>query len=178
MPKNRQAWPTRLPVYEHSAADNRFALGTLGDAPLVCFGVNPSIATDTCSDRTLRKVEEFATAQAFDSWLMFNLYAQRATYPRDMHAVMDSALHDENMTVIGGLVAGRSLTSYAGWGVLIMNRPYLVGVLRDIVALPALANVTWMCRGQTKDRHPRHPSRLPDAQMIEPFDVHDYLAGL
>lgn len=175
-----QPWSSQLPIFDSTSSDNRFSLGTAGQRPLVCFGINPSVATDLESDDTLRIVSGFASrlAPTFDSWIMFNLYAQRSTDPQGMHATIDLALHRANTDVIRRLCARRPVTVYAAWGNNIEKRPYLQGALRDIVSLPELANAEWRHRGLTKGGHPRHPLRTPRQSRLQALDIAAYLASL
>ena len=59
----------------------RYILATTGQKPLICIGVNPSTAAPGDLDNTLKSVERIALGNGFDSFVMFNLYAQRATDP-------------------------------------------------------------------------------------------------
>ena len=52
--------------------------------PLICVGINPSTAAPDALDNTLKSVERVAHFNGYDSFLMFNVYAQRATNPDDM----------------------------------------------------------------------------------------------
>jgi len=78
---------------DHSA---RFVLGTPGENPLICFGINPSIATPHNVDPTVGRVMRVTTLYGFDSFIMMNVYPQRATDPRDLHQHAGQALKDEN----------------------------------------------------------------------------------
>lgn len=171
-------WPSRLPIFDSSASHNRFSLGTSGQQPLICFGVNPSVATDLQSDDTLRIVAGFTARSAprFDSWIMFNVYGQRATKPRDLHSALDSALHQQNLEVIAGLIRGRPMFIYAAWGSNIELRPYLGDALRDIATLPELTNVQWMHRGLTDRGHPHHPLGTPKHAVLQKLDIQGYLS--
>lgn len=62
----------------------RYILGTRGKKPLICVGINPSTARPGALDPTLKSVERIARNNGFDSFIMFNVYAQRATSPDDM----------------------------------------------------------------------------------------------
>ena len=64
--------------------DYRYILGTAGEKPLICVGINPSTAAPNDLDNTLKSVERIALANGYDSFIMFNVYAQRATRPDDM----------------------------------------------------------------------------------------------
>lgn len=75
----------------------RYILGTRGLNPLICIGINPSTAEPGNLDNTLKSVARIAAGNGFDSWIMFNVYAQRATRPDDMHHSCNARLHYENM---------------------------------------------------------------------------------
>ena len=65
-------------------SEYRYILGTRGKNPLICIGINPSTAKPDALDNTLKSVERIALGNGFDSFIMFNVYAQRATSPDDM----------------------------------------------------------------------------------------------
>ena len=77
--------------------DYRYILGTRGKNPLICIGINPSTARPGALDNTLKSVERIALGNGFDSFIMFNVYAQRATSPDDMEKVCNPLLHRENL---------------------------------------------------------------------------------
>lgn len=78
-------YPGGLWYYEpHTYQPYRYVLGRVGRHPLVCIGINPSTAQPGALDPTLKSVERLANANDFDSWIMFNVYPQRATDPNDM----------------------------------------------------------------------------------------------
>ena len=60
-------------------SEYRYILGTRGKNPLICIGINPSTAQPDDLDNTLKSVERIALGNGFDSFIMFNVYAQRAT---------------------------------------------------------------------------------------------------
>ena len=65
-------------------SEYRYILGTRGKNPLICIGINPSTAKPNDLDNTLKSVERIALGNCFDSFIMFNVYAQRATDPDAM----------------------------------------------------------------------------------------------
>ena len=75
----------------------RYVLGTKGDFPVICIGINPSTAEPDNLDPTLKSVARIAESTGLDSWLMFDVYAQRATRPDDMDRNRNERLHAENM---------------------------------------------------------------------------------
>ena len=78
-------------------SEYRYILGTRGRNPLICIGINPSTAQPGDLDNTLKSVERIALGNGFDSFIMFNVYAQRATDPDAMEKVCNPALHRENL---------------------------------------------------------------------------------
>ena len=83
-------YPGGIWYYEpHTYQPYRYVLGRVGRHPLVCIGINPSTAQPGALDPTLKSVERLAAANGFDSWIMFNVYPQRATDPNDMDRVPD-----------------------------------------------------------------------------------------
>ena len=81
-------------------SEYRYILGTRGERPLICVGINPSTAAPDQLDNTLKSVERVALHNGYDSFLMFNVYAQRATDPDDMEFRCNQALHAQNMPLI------------------------------------------------------------------------------
>ena len=78
-------------------SEYRYILGTRGKNPLICIGINPSTAQPGDLDNTLKSVERIAHGNGFDSFIMFNVYAQRATDPDAMEKTCNMALHRENL---------------------------------------------------------------------------------
>jgi len=165
-------------VWERKADGSaRFVLGTVGENPLVCFGINPSTAVPDVLDRTVARVSRFAAANGFDSWTMLNVYPQIATDPKDLDRVHEPALKAENERQIASVIDGRPLTLLAAWGVLVGSRSYLPGLLADILKLTTAVGCEWVSLGEpTKGGHPRHPLYLPASTRLQPFDVDHYLA--
>lgn len=89
---NSEKWLYVPPVYD----EYRYILGTRGKKPLICIGINPSTAAPEHLDNTLKSVERIAHFNGFDSFIMFNLYPQRATDPDDMEKTCNAYLHTEN----------------------------------------------------------------------------------
>ena len=155
-----QGMSDRTWIYEPSPDNGaRTLLGTEGERPLVCIGVNPSTAAPGNLDRTVATVGRVAAYAGFNGFMMLNVYAQRATDPHDIHLTLDHELHDWNLRSIASFVDGRNLTVWAAWGTLIRKRAYLPGLLTEIVALPELSNCRWRSRGnRSKAGHPHHLS--------------------
>ena len=108
----------------------RYILGTRGERPLICVGVNPSTAAPGDLDPTLKSVERVALHNGYDSFIMFNVYAQRATRPEDMERACNADLHAENMRAFDyalSLDKTGAPAVWAAWGSVIEKRDYLPG---------------------------------------------------
>lgn len=161
----------------------RYILGTRGQNPLICIGVNPSTAAPDDLDNTLKSVSRIAAGNGFDSWIMFNVYAQRATRPEDMDRELNRQLHQANMAafeyILQNVAQGLRPAVWAAWGTIIEKRPYLPGCVRDMVALGRRYNARWLCAGKRSAKgHPHHPLYLRKDEKTVDFDVEQYLEGL
>lgn len=161
-------------------SEYRYILGTRGSNPLICIGINPSTAKPDNLDNTLKSVERIALHNGFDSFLMFNVYAQRATSPDDMEKVCNSLLHRENMEAFQYVLSiSQKPAVWAAWGSIIEKRKYLPGCVRDMVLLGEEYGASWYCAGAvTKKGHPHHPLYLKKDSLLKPFDVKTYLDTL
>ena len=161
----------------------RYILGTRGQNPLICIGVNPSTAAPDDLDNTLKSVSRIAEGNGFDSWIMFNVYAQRATRPEDMDRELNPELHRANMAafeyILQNVAKGLRPAVWAAWGTIIEKRPYLPGCVRDMVALGRRYDARWLCAGKRSAKgHPHHPLYLRKDERTVEFDVEQYLEGL
>ena len=159
----------------------RYLLGTRGENPLICIGVNPSTAEPDHLDNTLKSVQRIAAGNGFDSFLMFNVYAQRATRPDDMDRELDPRLHRANMDAFRWVLshAGEAPAVWAAWGAVIEKRPYLPACVRDMVAVGEEYGARWLCAGKCSKRgHPHHPLYLRKDEKTVDFDVRGYLNSL
>ena len=161
-------------------SEYRYILGTRGENPLICIGINPSTAQPDDLDNTLKSVERIALGNGFDSFIMFNVYAQRATSPDDMEKVCNPLLHEENMKAFRYVLSiSANPTVWAAWGAIIEKRNYLPDCVRDMLTIGGEYGAQWVCAGAiTKKGHPHHPLYLRKDEQIKPFDVAAYLEKL
>jgi hypothetical protein len=158
----------------------RYTLSPQGEKLLFCFGINPSTASPEKLDNTLRSVERIAHRHDFDTFMMFNVYPQRATDPNDMHTVLDEDLHKQNLFYIEKyLKVHPERNILAAWGTLIHKRPYLKECLRDIYTLSQKYNCSWHSIGKrSKSGHPHHPLYLSNEERLQAFDIEEYIDSL
>ncbi len=161
-------------------SEYRYILGTRGKNPLICVGINPSTAKPDALDNTLKSVQRIAEGNGFDSFLMFNVYAQRATRPDDMEKAMNPALHAENMEAFRYLLSiGEKPAVWAAWGAIIEKRKYLAQCVAEMLAISKGYDAQWFCAGPiSKKGHPHHPLYLRKDEKLKPFDTEGYLKQL
>ena len=160
----------------------RYILGTRGKNPLICCGINPSTAAPENLDNTLKSAERIALHNGYDSFIMLNIYAQRATNPDDMEQNFNSLLHEENVKAFSyalTLCEGDAPTVWAAWGTIIEKRPFLQNCLRDFIEIGKKQHVHWVSAGKvSKKGHPHHPLYLRKDSGLDEFDMAAYEACL
>ena len=161
----------------------RYILGTKGKNPLICIGINPSTAAPDDLDNTLKSVSRIAAHNGCDSWIMFNVYAQRATNPDDMDQRLNVRLHKENMRAFSYILSGVEKPNrpavWAAWGTIIEKRPYLKDCVMDMVRIGKQYDAQWLCAGNcSKKGHPHHPLYLKKDEEVKAFPIDAYLEKL
>ena len=171
-----EKWLYAPPFY----SEYRYILGTRGKNPLICIGINPSTAEPDHLDNTLKSVERIALGNGFDSFIMFNVYAQRATNPDTMERNCNETLHKENLDAFRYVLSlSENPAVWAAWGAIIEKRKYLSACVRDMLEVGEEYGAQWYCAGAiTKKGHPHHPLYLKKDEKIKPFDVSTYLDKL
>ena len=161
-------------------SEYRYILGTRGKNPLICIGINPSTAQPGDLDNTLKSVERIALGNGFDSFIMFNVYAQRATDPDTMEKQCNMALHQENLEAFRYVLSISDAPAvWAAWGTIIEKRDYLPACLQDFLRVGDELGAKWYCAGKrSKKGHPHHPLYLRKDEKLQAFDVREYLQSL
>ena len=113
--------------------------------------LNPSKADAKLNDPSFTRMMNFARAWGFDGVIVTNLFAYRATDPRDMKAAVDPVGpdNDEHLKTAYGVAA----LTVAAWGAHGTHRG------RDAEVRALLPGLH--CLRLTKDGHPGHPLYLP-----------------
>lgn len=166
-------------------SEYRYILGTKGKRPLICIGINPSTAKPDDLDNTLKSVERIAAGNGFDSFIMFNVYPQRATDPDDMDKNFNRPMHEQNMKAFEYILSlygeGDKPAVWAAWGTIIEKRDYLKLCVKDMVERGKKYGAGWYTAGaRSKAKgHPHHPLYLKKDSIIEPFsDISEYLDSI
>ncbi len=127
---------------------------------LVAFiGLNPSTATETKNDPTIRRLINFAKRDGFDGMVMLNLFAWRSTDPNEMKRA-EYPVGLENDAAIREIAAQVDRV-VACWG----NHGKHAN--RSAAVIEMLAGIDLLCFGANANGEPVHPLYQPDdAQMI------------
>ncbi|MBQ8912001.1 MAG: DUF1643 domain-containing protein [Clostridia bacterium] len=158
----------------------RYILATRGKKPLICIGINPSTARPGALDNTLKSVERIALHNGYDSFIMFNLYAQRATDPDSMEKEANVYLHEQNMAAFRYILEHTEKAHiWAAWGAIVEKRGYLIDCAREMYRIGNEYGACWFTCGKrsVKRGHPHHPLYLKKDSTLDPFELPEYFAG-
>lgn len=133
------------------------------------IGLNPSTADETLDDPTIRRCIGFAKRWNFAGLLMTNLFAYRATFPKDMKA-QERAVGMDNITWILRGAKDASII-VAAWGTHGSFRHQDLVVFNYLKYLAPDKKL--MCLRTTKDGFPEHPLYVPYDTVPVPFVPRD-----
>jgi hypothetical protein len=123
--------------------------------------LNPSTADATEDDNTIRRCKAFVASWGYGRLLVANLYAWRATNPKELTHQPDQigpdwVLHTSEL-------AGRASLIVAAWGGFAAS-------WRQIEVKQFLRkHGAVFCLGKTQDGSPRHPLYLPKATPLQEY---------
>lgn len=168
----------KIDIYEKDE-DNlfRFALGSLSEKTLFVFGVNPSTADDQEPDRTIKKVMGFAERNGYKSFMMFNLYPQRATNPNNLSNEIDRVMMDKNIEIIYRILSSqKDADILLAYGELIYSRSYLPLCLKEIYqSIRGIPLNFYRIGDYLKCGQPRHPLYAGYGLELQTVDIDKYL---
>lgn len=132
-----------------------------GDPRAVFVMLNPSTADALQDDPTIRRCIGFAKAWGCGGLWVGNLYAYRATNPRDLWTV-DDPVGPDNDLWLASCALGVAGPVVAAWGA--HARPDRVDAVRRLPGMGSLEAL-----GVTTAGAPRHPLYLPKAAQLAPW---------
>ena len=136
----------------------------------IVIGLNPSTADAWQDDPTIRREVAFAKREGCGELLKLNLFAYRATDPKDMKGARDpiGPYNDENIKGLFRLAVINEWPVVAAWGAhgSFLDRDKEVGMFADDLG------VKLICFGLTKDFKPKHPLYLSkDTPLVDFSDA-------
>jgi len=158
-PCQRYRYELRRPVaVVRGVWDRRPANG-----PVLFLMLNPSTANATLNDPTIRRCIGFAQDWRHDELVVGNLYAFRATDPKDLWKNEAPAGPDNDTHLREMVKECRKVV--CAWGTNAMP-----GRVRDVVTIIREMDGKMLCLGVTKHGHPRHPLYLPKTAELMPWE--------
>lgn len=158
----------------------RYILGTLGCKPLIVIGLNPSTATPEHPDPTIRRIKSISEHNGFDSFIMLNLYPQRATVPANLDVECNSILHEENLKALRWslnyakrIYMKDPIPIWLCWGNQIKERTYLSECWLDMHNILLAQKAELLCISITKDGQPIHPLYQKNSSQLISWSVSD-----
>jgi hypothetical protein len=132
-----------------------------GGRYVMFIGLNPSTADECHDDPTIRRCIRFAKDWGFDGLCMTNLFAFRATDPKDMKASLFPIGGHENDLTLRCRAESAGLV-IAAWGTHGSYQDRASDVMKMVPNLK--------CLGLTAEGHPRHPLYLKATSKPIPFN--------
>ncbi len=120
--------------------------------------LNPSTATERQNDPTVERCERRARALGFGSFQVTNIFAWRATDPRDMRAAADPVGPDNDAAILrGARWADQVICAWGTHGAHLQRGPAVQALLRA-------TDRPLYHLGLSKAGHPKHPLYIAYSQ--------------
>jgi hypothetical protein len=132
-----------------------------GDRLLMWICLNPSTADETQLDPTLTRILGYSLREGYDGFLMTNLFAWRATDPKDMKAARDPVGPDNDRWLVQcARRCGKVVAAWGSHGAFNQRAAHVCKVLRDF---------DLVCLARNADGAPSHPLYLKKTLPFLPF---------
>ncbi len=155
---------------------SRYLLGTEGERPIFCFGINPSTAEPNAVDNTIRKVTKISEHNDYDSWIMLNVFPVRATKFDDLGknqklTEKEQSEHKKNLEFIKDTLSRyEKVDIWLAFGNHIFHRDYLPNCFVDIYNELSGFEINWFMVKKNKSGAPAHPLYQKDDADLKSFD--------
>ncbi|MCX6395777.1 MAG: DUF1643 domain-containing protein [Propionibacteriales bacterium] len=164
------AWGAASAVFSPDE-QHRYLLSRTWDAgrpPAVFVMLNPSTATAEVFDPTVRRCAGFARSWGAGGLVVANIFALRATNPRELydHADPNGPDNDAALSALPPSARHR-VAAWGNHGRLGERGAVVVGLLGTVTG-PVLE-----CLGTTKTGHPRHPLYVPATTALRRYPADD-----
>lgn len=128
--------------------------------------LNPSTADASLDDPTIRRCISFAKREGFGGIRVMNLFAFRATSPKEMLAQGNPYGPDNWDNLLDLLVEARNYDTpiLCAWGAHGVH-----GMAKRVQEYAKVNRARLVCLGKTDGGHPRHPLYVKGDQPLVPF---------
>ncbi|MBC2594895.1 DUF1643 domain-containing protein [Ruficoccus amylovorans] len=133
---------------------------------LLWIGLNPSTADENVLDPTLRRIKAFSVREGYSAFIMCNLFAFRATNPKDMLAQSDPVGPWNDGHILDFLAACRGKV-VACWGTDGNHHNRAEIVMR----LLRLHSAEILCLGRNLNKTPKHPLYVKGDAPLVPYKL-------
>ncbi len=131
--------------------------------PMVWIMLNPSTADATEDDPTIRRCMSFARREGCGGIEVLNLFAYRATKPKELEQVTDPIGPDNDQWIKEVLHPHSHCV--CGWGAF----PKAWGRAADVMDLTR--GINFLCLGRTAAGHPLHPLYVAGDKPFVPWAI-------
>jgi hypothetical protein len=136
-----------------------------GDGHALFVMLNPSTATERQNDPTVERCERRARTLGFGAFTVLNIFAWRATDPREMRAAADPVGPDNDAAILASLAqADRVICAWGTHGAHLGRGPAVERLLRS-------AGVRLWHLGLSKEGHPKHPLYIGYGVQPQPWEA-------
>lgn len=126
--------------------------------------LNPSTATEHDDDPTMRRCRGYAKAWGYSGFVVVNIFAYRATYPKDMKRAADPIGPQNDRFILNAHF--ESPLTVVAWGTHGTHKGRGQEVARMLIATGKPVHALGLC----DNGHPRHPLMVrADAQLTPYF---------
>lgn len=122
--------------------------------------LNPSTADAQSDDPTIRRCINFAASWGYGGIHVVNLFALRATDPREISKVEEPVGPGNDEVIL----------SYAYWPIIAGWGSHGSLLDRDHKVIDMLSGSNIQCLGFTKDGHPRHPLYIAKDKQLQKYE--------
>lgn len=145
-----------------------------GQRQMLFIMLNPSKADAQKDDPTIKRCLAYMARENKNHLRVINLFAYRATTPRELYTAFDPVGPLNNQTIIDELQNARDKEALVvcGWGAPPMARVpnvWFRGRLKYVTQAATRLGVRLLCLGVTKRGHPRHPLYLAADLPLQEF---------
>jgi hypothetical protein len=131
------------------------------DKLMFWVALNPSTADEIQLDNTLKRIRGFTAREGYGGFIMGNIFAFRATLPKDMYAAKDAIGPDNDKWLLEN--AKRCGKVVAAWG---GHGDYLD---RGLIVAKLLKDFNPVCLKTNSDGSPAHPLYLKKDLPFIPY---------
>jgi hypothetical protein len=131
--------------------------------PALCFVMlNPSTANASEDDPTIRRCIGLAQDRDFGGIVVVNLFAFRATDPRDLFAAAEPIGPGNDVAIVEATEGRKVLCAWGAHGGHLTRDEKVIDLLRSNAR-------ELFCYGLTRHGKPKHPLYLPANVELQPF---------